>query len=310
MNEEDERVYPQEVSRERVPNFLSLPERHRIHAIHRPTAFQEVSADQELDWIKETHNRIKRMGFTLKVVVGYSCDPITIRIMRRYGIMAYTVDQLTARPIAESGWSEWREGLVPNPSSWHIQTDATEFGRAIDWSFGIFHPPCTYLTTSGAWAFKDGPYHQRIKPGTLVGAARRKARDEALGLVSNLLNLPFPTVVENPAKSYICSNIAKPSRIIHHYQFGHDAAKATGLWFSKSVPRLIPTTRIRGQYIGGREVFANQTDKGQNRMTEDEDRWRQRSITYPGIAEAMGHQYAQWLLRSVGLLPTYVLPRD
>ena len=52
----------------------------------------------------------------------------------------------------------------------------------------IAHPPCTYLNVASAWAFKDGPYHQRVKPGTLVGADRRKARVDALAFVQALMD--------------------------------------------------------------------------------------------------------------------------
>lgn len=37
--------------------------------------------------------------------------------------------------------------------------------------------------------------------------------------------------------------------------------------------------------------WANQTDSGQNRETPHPDRWKRRSITYQGIADAMT---AQW----------------
>src|SRR5690606_18501670 len=105
----------------------------------------------------------------------------------------------------------------------------------------VLHPMCTYLTISAAVAYGDGPYHQRVQPGTLVGAARRKAREEALQNFRDLLALPFPVCIENPGKSFVSSSIRPADQIIQPYQFGDDASKATGLWLTRGLPPLQPT---------------------------------------------------------------------
>ena len=62
--------------------------------------------------------------------------------------------------------------LAPGP---HYQGDVREV-LGLGWDLVIAHPDCTYLTNSAAWAYGDGPYHQKVKPGTLTGGARREAR--------------------------------------------------------------------------------------------------------------------------------------
>jgi hypothetical protein len=162
------------------------------------------------------------------------------------------------------------------------------------WDLAIFHPPCTFLTSAAEWAFGDGPYHQKVKPGTLVGAARRQAREEALELVRALLAAPIPRIaVENP-KGVISARIRKPDQTIQPHQFGEDASKATSLWL-KNLPLLEPTSHIAPRIVAGKKRWANQTDSGQNRLAPGSERWAIRSLTYPGIAEAMAQQWSSAL---------------
>lgn len=97
------------------------------------------------------------------------------------------------------GHDAWSCDLLPTekPGA-HYQGDVRSV-LGDGWDLMIAHPPCTYLTNSAAWAFGDGPYHQQVKPGTLVGAARRAARDEAVSFVRALHDAPIARVViENP----------------------------------------------------------------------------------------------------------------
>lgn len=162
------------------------------------------------------------------------------------------------------------------------------------WDMLIAHPDCTYLTNSAAWAFGDGPYHQRVKPETLVGAARRAAREEALDFVRLLLDAPIEKkCLENPVGA-IGTRIRPASQFIQPYEYGHDASKITGLWL-ENLPLLKPTKRIQGRIVvhNGKPVerWANQTDSGQNKLTPSADRWKDRSRTYQGWAEAMADQW-------------------
>lgn len=175
---------------------------------------------------------------------------------------------------------------APGP---HYQGDVRDI-LGDGWDLMIAHPPCIYLTNSAAWAFTDGPYHQKVRPGTLVGAARRKAREQALAFVQTLLDAPIPRIaLENPI-GCIGTRIRPHDQKIQPYQFGHDASKATCLWL-KNLPKLRPSGFVEPRIVNGRPRWSNQTDSGQNRLSPSERRWMNRSVTYSGIAEAMA---AQW----------------
>jgi hypothetical protein len=173
----------------------------------------------------------------------------------------------------------------------------------------IFHFTCTYHTVSAAWAFNDPDfvrypgigYHQRVKPETLTGAARREARDKAEFDFRRAAALPIRRkVFENPVGT-LSTRWRKPSQIIQPYQFGDDASKATCLWYlgkdgeeldDMQLP-ILPENRFPGRWVNGVERWGNQTDSGQNRLSPGEDRWKDRSRTFPGIASAMA---ANWSL--------------
>lgn len=224
-----------------------------------------------------------------KVLIGYSCCHLTREAFEAHGHDVWTCDLLSAR----SG-----------DNRRHLQCDVWDV-LSDDWDFAILHPMCTYLTVSAAWAFKDPDfdkypgvgYHQRVKPGTLTGQARRTARDAEIENFKRLLSLPYPVVIENPAISFINKAIRPPDQKIQPYQFGDDASKNTGLWLSTGVPHLKPTTRCRGRLVGWNlvERWANQTDSGQNRVSPGPNRWLERSETYPGIAAAFGDQWGSFL---------------
>lgn len=211
------------------------------------------------------------------VLIGYSTCPHTRAAFERRGFNVWTCDLLPAR-----------DG---HPQ--HFQCDIRDVVYR-QWDMAIFHPMCTYLTVSAAWAFGDGPYHQKIKPGTLVGAARRAARDEAIENFRWLLSLPYPKAIENPAPSFINKAIRPPDQVIQPYDFGDDASKRTGLWLDR-LPPLTPTKRVPGRIVNGKERWSNQTDSGQNNLSPSDDRWLVRSATYPGIAAAMADQWGSVL---------------
>jgi hypothetical protein len=206
----------------------------------------------------------------VKVLIGYSRCPLTRAAFEAQGHEVWTCD------------------LLPGTDN-HLQCDIWDVARE-RWDMGIFHPMCTYLTVSAAWAFTDGPYHQQVKPETLVGQARRDAREAALDNFWLLLNLPYPKAIENPAPSFVSRSIMPPTQTIQPYEFGDDASKRTGLWLDR-LPPLRATARVPGRMVNGRERWANQTDSGQNRLSPGANRWLERSATYPGIAAAMGEQW-------------------
>lgn len=130
------------------------------------------------------------------------------------------------------------------------------------WDLMIAHPPCTHLAVSGSRWFKDKAVEQA----------------EALQFVRDLLAAPIPRIaLENPV-SVISSRIRKPDQIIQPWQFGHGETKATCLWL-KGLPMLVPT-----DVVDGREARVHRMSPGPNR-------WRERSRTFAGIAEAMAEQW-------------------
>lgn len=145
------------------------------------------------------------------------------------------------------------------------------------WDLMIAHPPCTYLSVSGMhW--------------TRRGLRDPQLTEDALDFVRLLMDAPVPKIaVENPI-SVISSRIRKPDQIVQPYHFGHDASKKTCLWL-KNLPKLRPTGLIEPRIVDGKRRWGNQTDSGQNRLPPTEDRWKVRSATYAGIADAMA---AQW----------------
>jgi len=127
----------------------------------------------------------------------------------------------------------------------------------------IAHPPCTHLAVSGARWFKD----------------KKKEQKEALEFVEKLLNAPVKKIaLENPI-SIISSHIRKPDQIIQPWMFGHGETKATCLWL-KGLPKLVPTKIVKG-----RESRVHYESPGP-------DRWRNRSRTLQGIADAMASQWS------------------
>lgn len=225
-------------------------------------------------------------------------------LRRRFQALGHAVLSCDLLP-AEDGC-----GYDPIEMTGHYVGDVFEQIEAMKWGrcwpdLAIFHPTCTYLTSSAEWAFADPDYarypgvgyHQKVQPGTLVGEARREARREALNDVRRIMALPIRRkAIENP-RGAIGTAIRKPDQTIQPHLFGDDASKATCLWLY-DLPKLRPTKRVEGRLVDdgrpqmglfgtGVERWSNQTDAGQNRLSPGEDRWKDRSRTFPGVADAM-----------------------
>jgi hypothetical protein len=148
-----------------------------------------------------------------------------------------------------------------------------------DWDLMIAHPPCTYLCSSGLHWNK-----RRLE--------RAQQTEAALDFVRQLLDAPIARIaLENPI-GCISTRIRKPDQTIQPWQFGHDASKATCLWL-KGLPPLMPTNQIAPRLVNGRKRWGNQTDSGQNKLPPSADRWKIRSETYKGIADAMANQWSK-----------------
>ena len=132
----------------------------------------------------------------------------------------------------------------------------------------VAHPPCTYLAISGARWWKD----------------RQQEQQEALDFVQLLMDAPIAQIaIENPV-SCISSRIRKPSQNIQPWMFGDGETKKTCLWLT-GLPLLKPTNVVSGR------------SPAVHHMPPSKDRWKLRSLTYKGIADAMGSQWSTYPLK-------------
>ena len=143
----------------------------------------------------------------------------------------------------------------------HFQGDVLDI-LGWGWDLMVAHPPCTHLAVSGAAHF-----HRKVRE-----------QADALDFVRKLMDAPIPRwCIENPV-SVISTKIRKPTQIVHPWQFGHSEMKTTCLWLH-NLKSLVPT---------------NVVDKGVNklhRLPPTPDRWKLRSKTFQGIADAMAEQW-------------------
>ena len=212
-------------------------------------------------------------------------------------LIGYSTASPVRQAFEELGCDAWTADVRPGEGENHLCMDALQAVRSREWDLVILHPMCTYLTVSGAWAYTDGPYHQKVKPDTLVGAARREARAEALENFRALLSIPYPVAIENPATSFVCTSIRRPDQVLHPYMFGEDVSKATGLWLSGVPPVQVPpkTEWVQPRIVNGRPRWGNQTGSGQCAATPGPDRWLQRSGQVRSIILGAAPGWARWL---------------
>ena len=164
------------------------------------------------------------------------------------------------------GHDAWSCDMLPSERdpAFHIQGDVLGYLRGNPpWDLMIAHPPCTHLAVSGARWFKD----------------KRVEQDMAIDFFMQMINAPIEKIcVENPV-SIMSTRYRKPDQIIQPWMFGHGETKATCLWL-KNLPLLTAT-----EIVEGREAKVH-------RMAPGPNRWRERSRTLKGIADAMAEQWS------------------
>lgn len=176
------------------------------------------------------------------------------------------------------GHDAWSCDLLPSEdgSNRHIVGDARAI-LADGWDLlMVAHPPCTRLCNSGVrWLTKP-------PPGRTLDEMWREL-DDAAELFSAFWNAPIDRVcIENPvmhrhAKERI-RNFQPHRQSVQPWQFGHGETKRTCFWL-RNLPPLQPTNIVEGRE---QRVF---------RMPPGENRWRERSRFFPGIAAAMAEQW-------------------
>lgn len=180
--------------------------------------------------------------------------------------------QAVTKAFRARGHEAYSCDLLPadNPD-WHIQDDVRDVIHRNKWDMVIAFPPCTHLASSGARWFKEKQADGR--------------QQEAIDFFLLFTNLDVPRVaIENPV-GIMSTRYRKPDQIIQPWQFGDSYQKSTCLWL-KGLPPLQPTNIVdKGTFYvspqGKRvpEWYSNNKSK--------------RSLTFPGIANAMAEQWSK-----------------
>lgn len=204
--------------------------------------------------------------------------------------------------FAKRGWDAWSCDLLPTekPGN-HYQGDVRDILNE-GWDIMVAHPPCTHLAVSGARWFP----------------AKRASGEQqaALDFVRLLLDAPIPHIaLENPV-GIISSKIRKPDQVIQPWQHGHGETKATCLWL-KNLPKITPTDIVVPEWAVNPDGSVNLLAKGKrdnpthfltgrirvlkgaqlaqweriHKCPPGPERWKIRSRTYLGIAEAFANQW-------------------
>lgn len=182
--------------------------------------------------------------------------------------------------FAALGHEAWSCDILPTDAPGnHYQGDVTDI-LGDGWDLLIAHPPCTYMTNSGVcWLHKD--------------PTRWSHLDAAAAFFLTLWNAPVPRIaIENPvmhkyAKERIGGLVQ--AQTVQPWMFGHTEQKATCLWL-KGLPRLVETNNVKAAMMA---LPANERQR-LHYLPPSPDRWKLRSKTFQGLADAMAGQWGQY----------------
>lgn len=233
------------------------------------------------------------------VLIACEESQTVCKSFRNLGFNAYSCDILPC----SGGHPEWHLncdviGVIQNKRG--ILETGEEFILDGEWDLMIAHPPCTYLSVSGArWYYhpddKDLPIDQRRPHPNFP--TRAQDRKEAIEFFLALAHADIPKIaIENPVG--IMSNIyRRPNQIVQPYWFGDEATKTTCLWL-KNLPNLIPTNIVgKGERVvlsSGRSLPKWYSDSFNTKIST-EMRRTLRSKTFQGFADAMATQWSKLL---------------
>ena len=195
--------------------------------------------------------------------------------MQKRVLVACEYSATVREAFKAKGWDAWSCDLLETEiEGQHYQCDIKEVLYNQHWDLLCAFPPCTYLCASGMhW--------------TTRGLREPQLTEDAIAFVKLLMDAPIAHIlIENPV-GCISSRISKPDCIIQPWQFGHPESKKTCLWLN-NLPLLRPTNVLALPESGR---WSNQTANGQNKLAPSKDRWKIRSRTYQGIADAIADQY-------------------
>lgn len=185
------------------------------------------------------------------------------------------------RAFRALGHEAWSCDLMPaEDGGEHYQADCRDVWH-MGWDLIVAHPPCTYLTVSG---------NKWMKPEfSAKFPDRQQHREDAVSFFMQCYSAPAPMVaVENPI-GIMSTRFRPPDQVIQPWMFGHGETKATCLWL-RGLPLLAPTHLDN-------DLFAppapSERAQRLHKLPPSADRWKLRSKTYEGIAQAMAHQWGQ-----------------
>lgn len=179
--------------------------------------------------------------------------------------------------FAARGHDAWScDILASDRGGHHIMDDA--LNHLVGWDLIVAHPPCTYLTVAGnAWLKRPG---------------RMEAREKAFKFFMSIYNAPCSKVcVENPI-GYICSAFRRPDQKINPFMFGHPERKRTGLWL-RGLRKLADTVLTFPEHPTSFDSTTGKARYFVDSQTPKVDRWKIRSKTFQGIADAMAEQWGK-----------------
>lgn len=231
----------------------------------------------------------------MKVLIACEESQAVTKEFRKLGHEAYSCDLLPS----SGGHPEWHFKndvfeIINNKGG--ILENGEEAYLDANWDMMIAHPPCTYLSVSGAqWYYHPEDKHlptEERRPHPKF-PDRAKHREEAMEFFLALAKAPIPKIaVENPV-SIISTRWRKPDQIVQPYMFGDEATKTTCLWL-RNLPQLLPT-----EIVGKGERIKFKSGKSQPKWYSDalvkaktpQERRTLRSKTFPGFAKAMAEQW-------------------
>ena len=149
------------------------------------------------------------------------------------------------------------------------------------WDLMIAHPPCTYLSNSGVCHLhKDTSRWPKMFDGS--------------AFFKELLGAPIKKIaIENPIMHGYAKTLIggiKQSQIVQPWMFGHTEQKATCLWL-KGLPMLKETNNVKDEML----LLPKNERERLHYLPPSPDRWKIRSTTYQGIADAMASQWGSEL---------------
>ena len=183
-----------------------------------------------------------------------------------------------SKAFRDRGLEAWSCDLLQTEGDprFHIVGDAVSIAWGFPWDLMIAHPPCTHTAVSGARHFE---------------AKKADGRQQmALGFIKALWNAPIAhKALEQPVSISGDAIGRKADQVVQPWQFGHGETKATCFWLH-NLPALVPT-----RVVEGREPRIH-------KMPPSADRWKERSRTFAGVADAMADQWSKALQNPIGNL--------